>query len=341
MSKELLETRVSSEHLGKRLDWVLAQEFSDFSRARLQEWLEQGRVKVDGEVITKQRHSVMGGELIELEPLIEDETEVVAQDIELDIIFEDDEILVINKAAGMVVHPGAGNPDETLMNALLHNCPNLRQIPRAGIVHRLDKDTSGVLVVAKTLRAQTSLVEQLQARSVERVYLALVVGRVTSGATINKPIGRHPTNRKKMAVRVGGKEAITHYEVAEIFREHTLLKVSLETGRTHQIRVHMADKGLHLLGDPVYGINLRIPEGMMPEFADLLRDFKRQALHAAQLGFIHPATGEQVVFKTPLPEDISLLVDILRDDEVDYLAQQDEDYDAFDDGDVEVEWVWE
>ncbi|WP_083945110.1 23S rRNA pseudouridine(1911/1915/1917) synthase RluD [Thiomicrospira microaerophila] len=341
MSNQSLSTKISHDQMGARLDTVLAQAFPDFSRSRLQAWLKQGQVKVNGAVITKPRHTILGGELVELNPLLEDETDIPAQSIELDVVYEDDSILVLNKPAGLVVHPGAGNPDGTLMNALLFYAPKLREVPRAGIVHRLDKDTSGLMVVAKTLQAQTHLVDQLQRHDVERVYDALVVGNMISGGTISKPIGRHINDRKKMAVRVtGGKPATSHYRVAEKFRAHTHVKVSLETGRTHQIRVHMAHLGFPLLGDQVYGQRLRIPQKMMPEFVELLQNFKRQALHAGVLSLTHPKTGKIMKWKAQIPDDMALLIDILRDDQVDFIANRNNAYDEIDyDYDVEVEWV--
>ena len=341
MSSQIFNSKISSEYMGQRLDAVLAAEFPEFSRSRIQSWLKQGLVKIDGEIVTKPRHILLGGEKVELQAQTESETDVEAQPIALDIVYEDESILVINKAPGLVVHPGAGNPDGTLMNALLYHYPTLREVPRAGIVHRLDKDTSGLMVVAKTLQAQSHLVDQLQRHDVERVYDAIVVGNMIAGGTINKPIGRHPTDRKRMAVRVtGGKPAVSHYRVAEKFRAHTHVKVSLETGRTHQIRVHMAYLGFPLLGDPVYGQRLRIPRQMMPEFVEILKNFKRQALHAGVLSLTHPTSGKTMKWKAPIPDDMALLIDILRDDEVDFIANRNNSYDEFDyDYDVEVEWV--
>jgi 23S rRNA pseudouridine1911/1915/1917 synthase len=327
--------------MGGRLDAVVADYFPQYSRSRLQAWLKQGKVTLNGEVVTKPRHTVLGGEWLEVEVQHEQATHVQAQPIALDIVYEDESILVINKPAGLVVHPGAGNPDGTLMNALLYHYPSIREVPRAGIVHRLDKDTSGLMVVAKTVQAQTHLVDQLQRHDVERVYDAILVGNMIAGGTIDKPIGRHLTDRKKMAVRVtGGKPAVSHYRVAEKFRAHTHVKVNLETGRTHQIRVHMAYLGFPLLGDPVYGQRLRIPRQMMPEFVEILRNFKRQALHAGGLSLTHPVSGKVMKWKAPIPDDMGLLIDILRDDEVDFIANRNNAYDEIDyDYDVEVEWV--
>ncbi len=341
MSSEILSAKIAPSHMGGRLDAVVADYFPQYSRSRLQTWLKQGKVTLNGEVVTKPRHTVLGGEWLEVEVQHEQATHVQAQPIALDIVYEDESILVINKPAGLVVHPGAGNPDGTVMNALLYHYPSIREVPRAGIVHRLDKDTSGLMVVAKTVQAQTHLVDQLQRHDVERVYDAILVGNMIAGGTIDKPIGRHLTDRKKMAVRVsGGKPAVSHYRVAEKFRAHTHVKVNLETGRTHQIRVHMAYLGFPLLGDPVYGQRLRIPRQMMPEFVEILRNFKRQALHAGGLSLTHPVSGKVMKWKAPIPDDMGLLIDILRDDEVDFIANRNNAYDEIDyDYDVEVEWV--
>ncbi len=296
---------------GLRLDQALAALFPDYSRARLTRWLKDGHVLVDGRRL-RPRDAVHGGEQVTLEAEQEVETTWRAQDMPLDIVFEDEALIVINKPAGLVVHPGAGNMDGTLSNALLHHEPALEQVPRAGVVHRLDKDTSGLLVVARTLTAQKSLVEQLQARAFEREYLALVVGVMTAGGTVEAPIGRHPTNRLRQAVVPGGREAITHFRVEERFHAHTLLRVKLETGRTHQIRVHMASLKYPLVGDPVYGGRLRIPAGATPELVEALRGFKRQALHAERLGFAHPLSGETVSWQAPLPADMAALLEVCR-----------------------------
>ncbi len=298
---------------GSRLDQALAQLFPQYSRSRLQQWIKQGAVKVDHAVL-RPRDAVHGGEDIELDVELEAAPEVRAEAIALDIVFEDEQILVVNKPPGLVVHPAAGNWEGTLQNALLHHCPELAVLPRSGIVHRLDKDTSGLMVVAKTLEAHKQLIDQLQARTVNREYLALVQGRVIAGGTVEGNIGRHPVDRKRMAVVAGGKPAVTHYRVAERFRHHTLLRVKLETGRTHQIRVHMAHIRHPILGDPVYGGRLRLPAGASEAFQETLRRFKRQALHAASLGLRHPATGEVLEWEAPLPEDMARLIGALHAD---------------------------
>ncbi|MGL6250420.1 MAG: 23S rRNA pseudouridine(1911/1915/1917) synthase RluD, partial [Billgrantia desiderata] len=280
---------------------------------RLKGWIKEGALTVDGRP-GKPKDKMAGGEWLELVATLEEETRFEAEDIPLDIVHEDDEVLIIDKPAGLVVHPAAGNPDGTLLNALLHHCPSLAAVPRAGIVHRLDKDTTGLMVVAKTLAAQTALVEQLQARTMSREYDAVCVGVMTSGGTVDAPIGRHPKDRKRQAVHPSGKPAVTHYRVVERFRTHTHVRCRLETGRTHQIRVHLAHRRFPLVGDPVYGGRLKLPAGASEELKTLLREFPRQALHARKLAFLHPASGEAVEFRAPLPDDLLLLIDYLRDD---------------------------
>ena len=314
MPDEQHQTIIPISFAGKRLDQVLSELFSDYSRSKIKFWIEEGMVRVSGELITKPRHKVQGLEDIELTALLEPQVEWQAEAIDVDIVHEDDSILVINKSPDMVVHPAAGNYEGTLVNALLHHCPELENLPRAGIVHRLDKQTSGLLVVAKTLQAHTHLVNQLQARTVSRTYLSLVSGIVTAGGTVDEPIGRHPRKRKQMAVVSSGKTAVTHYRVLERFPAHTLLEVKLETGRTHQIRVHMAFIKHPLVGDPVYGGRFKLPKGAGKELIETLQSFKRQALHATELSFEHPETKEWVSFKAEMPMDMQQVLTALRDD---------------------------
>ncbi|MCE8038785.1 23S rRNA pseudouridine(1911/1915/1917) synthase RluD [Halomonas sp. MCCC 1A11062] len=307
------QQRVPISLAGSRLDQAAAELFADHSRERLKGWIKAGALTVDGRP-GKPKDKMAGGEWLELVATLEEETRFEAEDIPLDIVHEDDEVLIIDKPAGLVVHPAAGNPDGTLLNALLHHCPGLAAVPRAGIVHRLDKDTTGLMVVAKTLAAQTALVEQLQARTMSREYDAVCVGVMTSGGTVDAPIGRHPKDRKRQAVHPSGKPAVTHYRVVERFRTHTHVRCRLETGRTHQIRVHLAHRRFPLVGDPVYGGRLKLPAAASEGLKTLLREFPRQALHARKLAFLHPASGETVEFRAPLPDDLLLLIDYLRND---------------------------
>ena len=310
-ARELYQT--PCELAGQRLDQVLAQLLPEYSRSRLQEWIRDGRVAVDGAQLAASGR-LRGGEQIHVQ-LPQQNTDAVpaAEAIALDIVHQDADLLVVNKPAGLVVHPGAGNPAGTLMNALLHHDPGLADVPRAGIVHRLDKDTSGLLLVARTLPAHKRLVEQLAAREVHREYLALVQGQIIAGGTVDAPIGRHRTDRTRMAVGSGGREAVTHYRVAQRFRQHTLLRVMLETGRTHQIRVHMASIGHAVVGDPTYS-RLRLPAGASAECVAALGAFRRQALHAARLELMHPIDGQPLAFEAPLPADMAALLDVLGRD---------------------------
>ncbi|MCR3808382.1 23S rRNA pseudouridine(1911/1915/1917) synthase RluD [Pseudomonas aeruginosa] len=294
---------------GQRLDQIAAQLFPEHSRSRLAGWIKDGRLTVDGAVL-RPRDIVHSGAQLVLEAEQEAQGEWLAQDIELEIVYEDEHILVIDKPAGLVVHPAAGHQDGTLLNALLYHVPDIANVPRAGIVHRLDKDTTGLMVVAKTLEAHTKLVAQLQARSVSRIYEAIVIGVITSGGTIDAPIGRHGVQRQKMAVVDAGKVAVSHYRVLERFRAHTHTRVKLETGRTHQIRVHMSHIGYPLVGDPVYGGRFRIPPVASQTLVQTLREFPRQALHARFLELDHPATGVRMKWESPLPEDTVLLLSL-------------------------------
>lgn len=302
---------VPAEMDGMRLDQVVADLCPQFSRSQIQKWIKAGHIKVDDKIL-KPKERLTGGEQIILDAVLEPQTEFDAEDIPLAIVYEDEAILVLNKPAGLVVHPAAGNWSGTLVNALLHYSAALEVLPRAGIVHRLDKDTTGLMVVAKTLEAHTALVEQLQAREVKREYLALVHGRVVAGSTVDAPIGRHPVDRKRQAVTEEGKEAITHYRVEERFAHHTLLRVSLETGRTHQIRVHLSHKHMPIVGDPVYGGRPRFPAGASEALRQVVQDFPRQALHATRLGLSHPITGERMQWEVPIPEDMAELLTFLR-----------------------------
>jgi 23S rRNA pseudouridine1911/1915/1917 synthase len=298
---------------GQRLDQVAALLFAEHSRSRLSAWIKEGLLTVDGAVL-RPRDIVHGGAQLALKAEQEAQGEWIAQDIELNIVYEDDQILVIDKPAGLVVHPAAGHADGTLLNALLHHVPDIINVPRAGIVHRLDKDTTGLMVVAKTIEAQTRLVDQLQKRSVSRIYECIVIGVVTSGGKINAPIGRSSSQRQRMAVSDGGKPAVSHYRVLERYRSHTHVRVKLETGRTHQIRVHMSHVGYPLVGDPVYGGRFRIPPAANPSMVQTLKEFPRQALHARFLELDHPITGERMKWQSPLPDDFVWLLTLLRQD---------------------------
>jgi len=316
MTELSLQAQIPEQARGQRLDQALAELFSDYSRSRIQQWIKKGSVKVDGVVISRTREKVQGHESVTIHTELEAEVTWHAQNIAIDIVFEDDDIIVVNKAAGMVVHPAAGNWDGTLVNALLYHQPDLEQLPRAGIVHRLDKDTTGLMVVAKTLQAHTNLVNQLQARKVNRQYLCLANGLIPAGGTVDEPIGRHPVRRKQMAVIESGKPAITHYRVEEKFNHYSFLRVKLETGRTHQIRVHLAWLKHPLVGDPVYGGRLRLPPKASDKLITALREFPRQALHATELGLIHPKTKQDISWQAPIPDDMESLLATIRDDEV-------------------------
>lgn len=305
---------IPEQLLGSRLDSALAELFPDFSRSRLKTWIQDGNVTVDGVVVTKPREKVISGQRIDLNAVLEAEVFSEPQAIDLNIVYEDDDLLVINKPAGLVVHPGAGTPDGTLLNALLHHSPQVEQLPRAGIVHRLDKDTTGLMVVAKNIATYTALVAALQARDITREYEAVAIGVMTAGGSIDAPIGRHPTKRTLMAVNPNGKPALTHYRVAERFRAHTRLRLRLESGRTHQIRVHMAHLAYPLVGDPQYGGRPRPPKQASELFMQTIRGFNRQALHAVRLALVHPRTGEMMEWTAPIPEDMQQLIAVLRAD---------------------------
>ena len=307
------ELRLPPQAAGRRLDQALADAMPEYSRSRLKRWIDAGQLKVDGRVL-RPRDIVAGGERIVLDAPVEDAVTSAAQAIPLDIAWEDADVIVVNKPAGLVVHPGAGNPDQTLQNALQAYDPTLSKLPRAGIVHRLDKDTTGLLIVARNDAARDALVEALTAREIHREYQAICVGVMTSGGTVDAPIDRHPVDRLRMTVRSSGRDAVTHYRVIERFRRHTWVRVMLETGRTHQIRLPLAHAGYPLVGDPVYGRRLVIPKGATPKLEETLRAFRRQALHAAKLAFPHPKDGRTIEVTAPLPPDFTGLVDALRRD---------------------------
>ncbi|MBL35759.1 MAG: 23S rRNA pseudouridine(1911/1915/1917) synthase RluD [Oceanospirillaceae bacterium] len=314
MSNQISQTAEVPYEMGnKRLDQVAAQLFPEYSRSRLQQWIKDGQLQVNGKTI-RGRDKLVGGETLTLEAELTAEGDWQAEDIPLDIIYEDDDILVVNKQAGLVVHPAAGNYEGTMLNGLLHHCPQLENIPRAGIVHRLDKDTTGLMVVAKTLQAQTNLVAQLQDRSMGREYEAVVQGHMTGGGKVDEPIGRHGTQRTKMAVNPMGKEAITHYRVLHRFPTHTYIRLKLETGRTHHIRVHMAHIGYPLVGDSTYAARTRLTKGIGPDLRETLLNFKRQALHARKLGLMHPVSGEFMEWEVDLPDDFVDLLAALEAD---------------------------
>jgi len=306
-----LQFQLDETYLGQRIDQVAATIWSDFSREKLKQWLKEGHLLVNGNSV-KPKYKCEGFELLTLEVELEAQTRSLPEDIPLDIVYEDDDIIVVNKPVGMVVHPGAGNSSGTLVNALLHHYPKSAELTRAGLVHRIDKDTSGLLVVAKNLEAQFSLSKQLAKKTVYRVYDLIVYGNVIAGGTVDEPIKRHPVDRVKMAVLPGGKDAVTHYNVKERFQHFTRIQARLETGRTHQIRVHFSYIGFGLVGDPVYMPRVRVPAGASELLDETLRGFRRQALHAAELGLKHPRTSEEMLFKAPWPVDLATLVDVLR-----------------------------
>jgi 23S rRNA pseudouridine1911/1915/1917 synthase len=307
-----LDGLIPDESIGLRLDQALAQLFPDYSRGQLTKWIKAGYVSVNQQHATRPRDAMTGGEHIVINATIEVVNDTwTAEAISLDIIHEDDDVIIINKPAGMVVHPGAGNHDGTLVNALLNHAPQLETVPRAGIVHRIDKGTTGLLMIAKTLQAHNSLVSQLQEHSVLREYQAIAVGVLTAGGTVDEPIGRHHIDRKRMAVTNSGKPSITHYRVEQRFQAHTHIRCNLETGRTHQIRVHMAHIRHPLLGDSVYGGRFKFPKGLTEQCRDEIKAFNRQALHAGLLGFIHPKTGQEVSWRIDMPEDMQNMLAIL------------------------------
>lgn len=304
---------VPTEFAGQRLDQALARMFPEFSRSRLKAWLLSGAITVDGKS-PRPRDPVDGGERVEVRSVAKPSVAAAPEVIGLDVVYEDEALLVINKPVGLVVHPGAGNPRGTLMNGLLNHASELKQLPRAGIVHRLDKDTSGLLLIGKTLETHTALVRLLAEREIARFYVAVCNGVLTGGGIVDEPIGRHPVDRKRMCIRQDGKPAVTRYTVLERFRAHTYISVSLETGRTHQIRVHLAHRRHALLGDPTYGGRLALPARASDALIETLRAFKRQALHATRLEFTHPVSGETLRLEAPPPADFEALLAVLRKD---------------------------
>jgi 23S rRNA pseudouridine1911/1915/1917 synthase len=301
------------EASGLRFDQALARALPQYSRARLAAWIGAGAVEVDGRPL-RGKDRVLGGEQVRIRAELPAESRVAPEAMPLTVVFEDRSLLVIDKPPGLVVHPGAGNARHTLQNALLAFDPKLTLVPRAGLVHRLDKDTSGLLLVARTVEAHSALVTALAAREITREYLAICTGVMTGGGTIDEPIGRHRTQRTRMAVRRDGRSAVTHYRVARRFRAHTLVRVTLETGRTHQIRVHLAHLGFPLVGDPLYGGRRRLPAGIPAALASELQGFSRQALHAARLRLAHPVTGREVEWQVPPPADMQRLLAALEAD---------------------------
>jgi 23S rRNA pseudouridine1911/1915/1917 synthase len=299
---------------GLRLDQALARALPQYSRARLQGWIEAGAIEVDGRQL-RAKDKVLGGEQVHIEARLEADEQVAAEAMPLEVVFKDKALFVINKPPGMVVHPGAGNARHTLQNALLALDPKLAVVPRAGLVHRLDKDTSGLLVVARTPEVHTTLVAALAEREVERHYIAVCTGVMTGGGTVDEPIGRHRSQRTRMAIRSDGRPSVTHYRLMKRFRAHTLVRVELESGRTHQIRVHLAHIGYPVVGDPVYGGRRRFPAGASAALTTELNKFKRQALHAAHLKLVHPTTGRDIEWEAPLPADMAHLVAVLEADQ--------------------------
>ncbi|MEC9375894.1 MAG: 23S rRNA pseudouridine(1911/1915/1917) synthase RluD [Pseudomonadota bacterium] len=310
MSAKKLEARISEDFNGKRFDKALAQIFPDFSRARLQDWIKQEKALLDGNPAQPSTR-VKFGQFVELSVEFDPIAASEGQAIPLEVVFEDEHLLVINKPSGLVVHPGAGNPTGTLMNGLLHYYPELRTVPRAGIIHRLDKDTTGLILIARNLFAHNLLVKSLEGRLIRREYRAICNDRLVAGDMIDAPIGRDPNHRTRMKVISNGKPAVTNYRVLARFRKHSFIGIRLESGRTHQIRVHMSYVNCPLVGDPLYGGRLRVPSGASNQLTEVLQSFKRQALHAFQLEFKHPNNGELLEFEAPLPLDLLSLLNAL------------------------------
>ena len=307
---EMLQILIPIRLIGERIDAALAEMLPDFSRSKVTQWIKSGDALIN-EKTFKPKDKVKGGEIVYLTLNQKKNNDWAPEKIPLDIVFEDDDIIVINKQYGLVTHPGAGNWNGTLANALLYYDSSLSLLDRAGIVHRLDKNTSGLMVIARNEKSQKYLVEQLQSHSVEREYSALVYGHMIAGGSINEPIGRDPKDRIKQAILSRGKEALTHYRVIDRFKSHTHVKAILETGRTHQIRVHLSHIGHSLIGDPMYGGRVRFPKKADEVLKQELFNFKRQALHSKKLSLIHPSSGESMSWKAPLPDDMMKLLNIL------------------------------
>jgi 23S rRNA pseudouridine1911/1915/1917 synthase len=297
---------------GLRIDQFLSSQFPEFSRAAIQQWIISGNVMINNKTC-KSKNKLKGFEIIDVDVEIQSAVEDLPQEMDLDIIYEDDDVIVINKPAGLLVHPGAGNPNNTLLNGLLAHNESQSLLPRAGIVHRLDKMTSGLMVVAKTNLAYNSLVDQLKDHSVTRQYFAVVKGQISGGFEIDQPIGRHKTQRTKMAVVINGKRAVSHVKCLQNFKHYTTIKVNLETGRTHQIRVHLHYIGHQLLGDPVYGNPLRVEPNLEEGLKDYIRKFPRQALHAQELTFTHPVKDKRMNFRAKIADDLVELLEELND----------------------------
>lgn len=308
-----LSAQVTEQQIGLRLDQACAQLFPDYSRSQIQSWIKAGDVSIDQKVCKKPREKVQHEQTIHIATTLVAQDNWAAQEIPLNIVHADDSLIIINKPIGLVVHPGAGNPDKTLVNALIHHYPELAELPRAGIIHRLDKNTSGLLVIARNLKAHHALTKELQAREVHREYLALVYGEMISGGTINEPIGRDANHRIKMSITHGGREAITHYRIEERFSRYTLLRVQLDTGRTHQIRVHLTHINYPIVGDKIYGKRQNISPKITPELQSALKKFHHQALHATKLGLTHPDTQEPMSWEVPPPNDMQELITLMRD----------------------------
>lgn len=309
-----LKAKIPESLHGHRLDQTLAQLFPQYSRAQHQLWIKNGHVTLDGRIQQRPRDKVQTDQTVQISAKLERETQTPAQNIPLPIVYEDTALIVIDKPAGLVAHPGAGNPDQTLVNALLHFDPSLETLPRAGMIHRLDKDTSGLLVVARNLEAYTALIQAMQKREIQREYQAIVQGVLISGGTIEEPIGRHPHQRTHMAVVSSGKPAVTHYRIIEKFRGHTHIRIQLETGRTHQIRVHLSHLGYPIVGDKTYLKRLKLPRDMSTTAKEAVKTFHRQALHATKLELSHPESGKLLTLHSPIPEDIQHLLNILKND---------------------------